>query len=1062
MSFITRLALSRQSVTILSIILVFAAGIYTYTNMQRELFPAIEFPNIFIVSVLPNSDPETVMREITVPIEDAITGMTGLNEIQSTSTDTQSVTIATFDFDVDMDEAKRDLESAINGITLPDDAFTTVNRINSDVFPVMQFTMSGDADIVTLQRIADDIIVPRLSQVDGVADVSVLGRSYEQIDVYVDAEKVEDFGISLGAISDAISNNNTNLPAGNIDTRGTTYTVRSDGRFGSLQDLRDLTVGFEQTGAASPQGQSPLGKRPIFLSDVAEIELTTSRQQTITRTNGNPALGIIVIKDPDANTVDVTEAATAVMDEILEFGVLPEYVEIGELSNDGPIVRESLDNLLREGTLGFVFAVLVVFLFLLNISPSFFRGVALALRPTAIMAVSIPLSVITGVLLMSFTDISLNFMSLAGLAIAVGRVVDDSIVVLENMYRHIEAGEERVSAALSATREVGAAIISSTLTTVAVFIPLAFIPGIVGEFFSPFAISVSLALLASTLVAITAVPVLGAVLLRQGDIASVGGSTASARFMQRLYLPVLRWSLGHKFVTIVLAILTVAGSLGLLTIIPITFFPSTTPEYLTVDIELPIGSTAARAYEEALAVEEVLDEFTQQGIISVYRTTLGASSDEFGNSGGAEGFHLTGIFIRLADPESAPEDIVDRLREAMPNRGDDVSITVQGLSEGPPSEQLEINIIGNDFNDIAAVSREIEAKLTDIDSIINIASSISTGREEVVVDVDPIRAGEYGLNALFVGSQVTQYVTGREVSEMDIGGDTLGIVLRGKREYVDDIEKLRNLPIESQFGQVKLGAIADIAIKTAPLSISRFDNDRSATITGVITAADTQAVGVEVRRAIASVQAPPGVEVKVGGIFEQINEGFQDIFVAMAVGIVLVYLVMVATLGALRTPFIIVLSLPLAIVGAFVALLVTGRTLSLSAMMGFLLLVGIVVTNAIVLLTFVEQLRARGYSVYDALIQGGRVRLRPILMTAFTTTFALIPLALSTTQSGIIGAELATVVIGGLVSSTFLTLLVIPSVYWIFNVSIPALFARIGSLIRHTSSRTAEASPSSE
>lgn len=479
MSFITRLALSRRSVTILSIILVFAAGIYTYTNMQRELFPAIEFPNIFIVSNLPNSDPETVMREITVPIEDAITGMTGLNELQSTSTDTQSTIIATFDFDVDMDEAKRDLESAINGITLPDDAFTTVNRINSDVFPAIQFTMSGDADIVTLQRVADDIIVPRLNQVDGVADVSVLGRSWEQIDVYVDAEKVEDYGISMSAISDAISGNNTNLPAGRIDTRGTTYTVRSDGRFGSLQDLRDLTVGFEQTDAASPQsqapqGQSPLGKRPIFLSDVADVELTTSRQQTITRTNGNPALGIVVIKDPDANTVDVTEAATAVMDEILVSGVLPEYVEIGELSNDGPIVRESLDNLLREGTLGFVFAVLVVFLFLLNISPSFFRGVSLALRPTAIMAVSIPLSVITGVLLMSFTDISLNFMSLAGLAIAVGRVVDDSIVVLENMYRHIEAGEERVSAALSATREVGAAIISSTLTTVAVFIPLAF------------------------------------------------------------------------------------------------------------------------------------------------------------------------------------------------------------------------------------------------------------------------------------------------------------------------------------------------------------------------------------------------------------------------------------------------------------------------------------------------------------------------------------------------------------------------------------------------------------
>ena len=1049
MSFITRLALRRRPVTVLIMIMLFGLGVYSYINLQRELFPDISFPNVAVNVFSANSDPETMMRDVSEPIEEAIAGLGGLREVSSVSTESRVNLLATFDFGTDMDDAEREVESAVNGTDLPDDVVVIVSRLTPDAFPVIQFTVSGDEDIPSLQRLVNDVINPRLRRVDGVGAMYTLGEVEEQVIVSVDADKLKDLRLSSVQVADAITQNNISLPAGSINTRGTGYPVRTANEFGSLEDIRQLTVGFEQTDTAFPQGPQT-GKRPIKVSDVADVELTTADPQRISRSNGKPGLILAIVKDPDSNTADVTDAVSIAMDAIIDEGALPPDVEVLELSNDGPQVRESLESLLREGTIGFLFAVAVVFIFLLNVRPSLMRGIALSLRPTAIIAISIPLSILTGVLLLSLTtDISLNFMSLAGLAIAVGRVVDDSIVVLENVYRHIHLGESRSEAAISGTQEVGAAIISSTLTTVVIFIPLAFIPGVVGEFFSPFAISVSLALLASTVVAITIVPVLAASLLRRGDFSddSISDSAPADRMsmIQRIYSPMLLWAIRYKFLTVAIAIIITGASLGLITFIPITFFPATAPEYLTINVELPVGTSVERTYEEALAIEESLVPFVERGYVTLYQTTVGSRAEQF-ESGSAGGFHLAGAFVRLS--EDVPENIEDIVREALPDRGEDVTLTVSGISGGPAQGGLDVRVIGPDFNEITDVSRRLEERFSQLDGIVNLSSTVSEGKDEVVISVDPTKAGEYSLTTAAVGLQVNQFIVGRQISEIDITGKTVDIVIRGDRADVENIDKLKELRIESPAGPVKLGLIADIGIRKAPLSIFRFEGERSARITGEIVAEDTRAVGVEVDRIIATLEdVPPGISIDSGGFFEQINEGFQDVFVAMAVGVVLVYLVMVGSLGALRTPFIIVLSLPLAIVGALLALLITDRTLSLSAMMGFLLLVGIVVTNAIVLLTFVEQLRERGYDVFDALVEGGRVRLRPILMTAFTTTFALLPLAASETDSGIIGAELATVVIGGLVSSTFLTLIVVPAMYWIFNVSLPSFYAYIGRLI---------------
>ena len=1042
MSFLTGLALRRRSVTIMVILLLMLGGVVTYRSMEREAFPEIEFPNITILTIYPSANPDAVVRDVTDPIEDAIDGMTGLNKIQSTSSENMSMILATFEFGEDMIEAERAIVSNINGLSFPAGVEEPiVSRIANDVWPVIQLSVIGDRDIPSLQRIMDDMILPPIERVDGVLEAAVLGRSDEQVLITADTGKLEDLGISLTQVSQAVRENNISFPAGAIDDGKTIFPVRTAHELVSLDEIRNLVVGFEHVPG------SPRGQRPIRLSDVAEVRLGTAEASRISRTNGKPSLAILVIKEADANTVDVT---AQVLEALVNIEGLPPDVEIITLTNNGPEIQAQLSSLVREGLFGLVFAVAMVFLFLINLRPTVLKGVTLTLRPTLIIGMSIPLSILTGIVLMGFTDLTLNMMTLAGLAIAVGRVVDDSIVVLENMYRHIQSGDDRLRAAIDGTREVGAAIVSSTLTTVVVFLPLGFIQGLVGSFFSPFALAVSFALVASTFVALTAVPVLGVIFLRQGDMTGVGSpnttSTGLDTWLQGLYIPMLLWSLRHKLATLGIAITTVIASLGLVFVIPVTLFPAGSPEFLTVDVELPNGTSVGRTFQEVMRVERILDDFKDQGMVKAYQVTLGGASDEFGPSAAGGGFHAAGFIVALED--GVPSDVSDLIRERLPEKGE-TAITVKEFSDGPPTDELEVIITGSNFTDIAAVAEQLQSELGDLDGIINLTSDLNDARDEVVVNIDTQASAELGLSTQSVALQVNRYIVGETVSEVDLEGVTMDVVVRGHPDQVEDVEKLKSLTIEGPLGRVKLGSVSHIALEQGPVSISRFDGERSASISAGIAAEDTQAVGKELAGKIAGLEIPSSVEIKTGGIFQQIAEGFEDVFTAMAVGIILVYLVMVATLGSLRNPLVVVLSLPLAVVGALVALALTGRTLSLSALMGILLLIGVVVTNAIVLIVFVEQLRERGYGVFDALVEGSRVRMRPILMTAFTTTFALLPLAtFGGRESVIIGAELATVVIGGLISSTFLTLVVVPVVYTLVHESIPAVGDRFLAALR--------------
>ncbi len=1020
MRFITAAAIRRRTVTLLAVILLLAGGVFAYNSLQVELFPDIDFPLVVVTTSYPSADPEGVVKDVTEPIERVIDGADGLETIQSSSFEGNSIVLATFEFGTDMTDTESKIEAAVGALSFPEGVEQPEVGLFDPGFSVIQFSVISDNGSQDVSRFVESRVLPELSGVDGIFQTLVTGEIEQQVRVSTDPERMLANGVALPQIAAALSENNVTLPSGLLLGQGSSLPVKTIHTLGSVEGVRNLVVGASSSG-------------PVLLGDVADVELTEGLPTSISRTNGKPAINVSVVKEPEANTIEVTDGVRQALDTI----ALPPGVEIVIVSDQGPEIQEQIDTLLQEAIFGFLFAVGVVFIFMLSIRPTVIRGLLTTLRPTIVIALSIPLSIFSGILLMTWQDMTLNFMTLGGLAISVGRVVDDAIVVLENVYRHIQSGRERWRAALDATTEVGPAIFASTLTTIVVFIPLGFIQGLVGAFFLPFALTVVFALVASLVVALTAVPVLGAYLLRPGDMpeGSVEEDIAfvNETWMQRAYTPILRWALGHKAATLTAAVVLTVASLALLSLIPVTLFPSGGQRYIEINLTLPSGSPPERTLAEVIRIEDDV-----RNIADIYTATVGATN--LGNGGTPGSFNQASLLVLLNS--EAPEDAAGTLREKLDSPGRQLQI--RELDNGPPDGGIEISVTGPSYQDIARVSQELVASISSMDGVVNLASDVDQARQEVAIEVDPSAAAAIGLTTRQVGYQLSQFLIGRMVTTISIDGKDTDVVLSGRQDAVSSLERIGDLIIAGPAGTAPLRNLAQLSTREGPVTISRTDRQRSASITGDITSSDTQAVGVEIDQKIADLDLPSGVSVISGGIFADIDEGFRAIFISMVVGIALMYIVMVGSLGSLRNPFIIITSLPLALIGVLVALAITGRTLGLPAMMGLLLLIGIVVTNAIVLIAFVEQLREQGMSVMDALVTGGRVRLRPILMTALTTSFALLPLAtFSGGEGGIIGSELATVVIGGLLSSTALTLIVVPVVYYLFNVSIPALLGRL-------------------
>ena len=1011
---LTRFAIGRRSVTLLLAAALFIGGILSWGSLKQELLPDIAFPIVTVVAPYPGAGAADVAELVTKPIERAVSGVAGLDQIQSTSANSFTFIVAQFDFGADLDKAITSIETNLRAANLPTGVDATVGSFNLSAAPVLIASVSaaGDTDLERAAGIARTEILPELLALDGVASADLAGGLEDRLVITLDPTLLADAGVSLQQIVGILQANNLTLPGGDLPVDGGRIPVSAIGRFASIDDLERLVVGARTT--APP--------RPVLLGELGSVEVASLATTGYGRTNGQAAVTISISKTSAANTVTVATAAQAILDAAAARH--PGVIEVATVSDQSAFILESSEGLLREGGLGALFAVLTIFLFLFNI------------RTTFVAAVSIPLSILTALVIMQTAGITLNIMTLGGLAVAVGRVVDDSIVVLENIYRHRALGDDRLTAVIEGPREVAGAITASTLTTVAVFLPLGFAGGFVSQFFVAFSLTVTFALLASLIVALTVVPVLAFLVGgRIGGAVDEMGEPKNS-FWVRVYDPSIRWVLrsrGTRIGTVAIAFALFVGSIGLVGLLPTAFISTGSEKIVQVTVAPPSGAGSDQVLVRAGIAEAILLADGDVELVSTsvpgetdvgLRTVFAATQGQAANS--------AQIIVRLAGSVDLPAKIESLADDLRPVGGDGYAVTV-GQQGGGGSNSLSVIVSAEDQAIVAEAADAVLAGLAGTNGLANISSDLVRAAPEVQVRVDPNRAIAVGLTAAQVGGEIRSALVPQTIGRIQFpDSEQLVLVVRLDPTRLTSVDALRALPVGTVV-KVPLGTIADVEQANVQGRITRIDGAPSATISARITSVDTGATSAAVQEVIDGLRAdgsiPPAAQVQLGGVTAQQREAFGGLFVAMGIAILLVYLMMVLAFNSLITPFIILFSLPLATIGAFPALLLTGRPIGLSALIGFLMLIGIVVTNAIVLLDLVERLRAQGHSARDALIEGGRTRIRPILMTAIATIFALVPLAAGLNEGSIIAAELGTVVIGGLLSSTLLTLLVVPAVY---------------------------------
>ena len=1035
MSRLSELAVNKRSVTLLLAAALFIAGISAWGSLKQELLPDIEFPVITVIAPYPGAGAQDVADKVAVPIERAISGVARLDTVQSTSANSIALVIAQFEYGTDVKEALASIEENIADAGLPDGVETTASALNINASPVIIASIGATTEdgLEAVAEIARTEIVPELTAIEGVSRADVTGGLETRLEITLDPDQLAEAGVSVAQISGVLTANNLTFPSGQLSDDGTKIPVSTIGTLTSEEDIEGLVVGYSTPPVVPPVAPvdpnaspapvaPPAAPTPITIGDVGTVELVDVATTGFARTNGNPSLSLTVTKTSEANTVLVAEEVQATLDEIA--ARYPDTIVVTTVSDLSDFIKESTDGLIREGGLGALFAILTIFLFLWSV------------RSTVVAAISIPLSILTALVVMQIAGISLNIMTLGGLAVAVGRVVDDAIVVLENIYRHRSLGEDRWTAVRSGPREVAGAITASTLTTVAVFLPLGFVGGLVSQFFLPFALTVTFALLASLIVALTVVPVLAYFLIDKVTVkVDEHGEPTGSRWV-RLYTPLITWVLKTKWTA--LGVVALSGvlffaSLALVPLLPTQFINAGSEKILQVSIAPPSGADSEAVLERAIEAETILAEDPDVELIQTsipgegdtsFQTIIAAQSGRPANS--------ATLTVRLEPNADLAAKTAEFSAALEPVKTDGYDVQVSEAA-GFTSNGLTIIVSAEDPTEVADATDAVLAALAGNTDLANLQSDLVQATAEIQVIVDPNKAIGVGLTAAQVANEVRTALVAQTVTQVTLEpGQPIDLIIQVDPDATTSVDELRELPVGT-VAKVPLGDVASVEQANVQGSITRIDQAPAAQITAEILSEDTGAVSASVQTTIDGLETdgtiPPSVSVELAGVSQQQTEAFGGLFASMAVAVLLVYLMLVLTFNSLITPFIILFSLPLALIGAFPALYLTDRPIGVSALIGFLMLIGIVVTNAIVLLDLVERLRAGGMPTRQALIEGGRTRVRPILMTAIATILALMPLAAGFNEGSIIAAELGTVVIGGLFSSTFLTLLVVPAVY---------------------------------
>lgn len=1003
---------NRALIALVTIVVGLFGGI-ALTSLKQELIPSVSFPQVIVLTQYQGAAPEIVEQDVSTPIETAIQGVAGLEASSATSSTGFSVVSAQFAFGTDISRAEQRVQLAVNRLDLPTDVEPQVLTGSIDDFPVIQIAVTSDLEPGALAEALDEQAVPDLTDLEGVREVSVQGAVGDRVTITPDAAALAARGLSTAAITDALDANGVLLPAGTITEDDRTLAVLSGVRLTSADELAALPL----LGAEGGDGTI------TTIDDVADVAIVSDPVTSYSRVNGEDALTLGVTKTPAGNTVDVSRAVQDALPAIAE--AIGNGTEFTIVFDQAPFIEKSIESLATEGLLGLVFAVIVILVFLLSI------------RSTIVTAISIPTSVLLTFIGMQASGYTLNILTLGALTISIGRVVDDSIVVVENIKRHLGLGEDKKTAILVGVKEVATAITASTVTTIAVFLPLALVGDITGELFRPFALTTAIALAASLFVSLTIVPVLSYWFLRAPKNVTAIAEGADARpqsieeesarptRLQRGYLPVIRWTLRRPVATLLLALLVLVGTGALATGLKTNFIGDSGQNTLTVTQSLENGASLEALDTAASAVEDALRDVDGIETVQASIGRDGGSIQQVFGGGSDITYSIT------TDPDVDQTQLQADVRDAVESLEGVGELSVQAAGGGFASSDIEVDITAANQGDLNEAAQTVLDAVRELDVTAEARSNLSDTQPYLAIQVDRARAAELGLSEVAVGGIVTQAMFPASVGSVVIDERNLSIYLPNASAPTT-VQELRDFPIPTAAGPLPLSELASVEQAEGPATITTIRGTRSATITITPGTDDVGTASRVVQAEIDGLELPDSASASLGGVTSQQADAFSQLGLALLAAILIVYVVMVATFKSLRQPLLLLISIPFAATGAIALQLIADIPLGVPSLIGVLMLIGIVVTNAIVLVDLVNQYRERGMRAREAVIEGSSRRLRPILMTAAATIFALLPLGLGLTGSGgFISQPLAIIVIGGLVSSTLLTLVVLPALYYL-------------------------------
>lgn len=1007
-------AVNKPVTTLMVFAAVMVAGLYALYHLPIDQFPEIEPPFVTVMTTYSGANASEIETNITELLEDAFNSVQGIKEIYSTSSDNISVISMEFEWGANLDEAVNDVRSAIDMYYdfLPDGTSRpSIFKLSTNMMPVLMYTVTANESYNGLNKILEEQVVNPLKRIDGIGSINVTGAPKRYVYVDVDAKKMDAAGLSLEQVTNAIAVNNMNLPAGNVKMGRETYQLRVEGEFEFSEEIRNLVVGV-------------FNNAPVFIRDIAQVNDTVKDLSLEERSNGSQAARLSITRQSGANSVEVCKKVKKQLDQLEKN--LPTDVKTHLIFDTSKFISSSISNLASALFFALLFVVVVVL---------FFVG---RFRATLIIALTIPISLVVAAIFLFATGSSLNIISMSSLSIAIGMVVDDAIVVLENITKHIRRGSNPREASIYATNEVWVSVIVTTLVIVAVFMPLTMLGGMTGIMFKELGWIVTITVCTSTVAAISLTPMLSSRLLKsREDEKPRWYDRTIGKMLDRMdeaYENLLRKALRHKVLILVSSLAIFVLSLGLFRFIGTEFLPSADQSRLSASIELQTGTRVEKTLETTSAIEQYIMENCPE--VTLLSSSTGSLDEAgfaamFSNSGS----HLINLNIRLKEinqRKRSDTEIAEQIRSYLGTLPEVINYTVVagGTGMGGGNSTVDVEIMGYDFDKTNALAQEVKALCQNLDGARDISISRKDDKAELQVVLDKEKMALHGLNSATVSNFIRNRVYGATAGYFREGGEEYDIVVRLEEEYRNSISDLEQLSIPTAMGTlIKLSEIGEIREFWSPPSIDRQRRERIVKVSVTPVGVSLGEMAASVQTLVNGMEIPQGVMVNIGGDYEEQQESFADLGLLFLAVIVLVYLVMASQFESYSRPFVIMFSVPFAITGAALALWITGTDLSMIAALGLVLLVGIVVKNGIVLVDFINLMRDRGLELNEAIAVAGKSRLKPVLMTATTTILGMFPMALGIGEGSEIWSPMGITIIGGMLVSTAITMVLIPVMY---------------------------------